>query len=44
MHVATPRRFHLTIWQRNTLTSYLFLLPFYILFVVFVLVHLSDLN
>jgi len=28
----------LTIWQRNTVTSYLFLLPFYALFVVFVLV------
>src|SRR6266566_6536664 len=31
-------RFRLTIWQRNTLTSYLFLLPFYALFVTFVLV------
>lgn len=30
--------FRLTIWQRNTVTSYLFLLPFYALFVTFVLV------
>ncbi len=28
----------MTIWQRNTVTSYLFLLPFYALFVTFVLV------
>ncbi len=27
----------MTIWQRNTVTSYLFLLPFYALFVIFVL-------
>jgi ABC-type sugar transport system permease subunit len=27
-----------TIWQRSVLTSYLFILPFYVLFVVFVLV------
>ena len=32
------RRLRLTIWQRNTVTSYLFLLPFYVLFVTFVLV------
>jgi multiple sugar transport system permease protein len=32
------KRFRLTIWQRNTVTSYLFLLPFYALFVTFVLV------
>ena len=32
------QRFRLTIWQRNTVTSYLFLLPFYLLFVTFVLV------
>jgi multiple sugar transport system permease protein len=34
----TARRFRLTIWQRNTVTSYLFLTPFYVLFVTFVLV------
>jgi ABC-type sugar transport system permease subunit len=33
----SKRQFHLTIWQRNVLTSYLFLLPFYALFVIFVL-------
>ena len=33
----TARRFRMTIWQRNTVTSYLFLLPFYGLFVIFVL-------
>jgi ABC-type sugar transport system permease subunit len=33
-----PRRLRLTIWQRSVLTSYLFLLPFYVLFVAFVLV------
>jgi len=33
----SARRFRLTIWQRNTVTSYLFLLPFYALFVIFVL-------
>ena len=34
----TAQRFRLTIWQRNTVTSYLFLTPFYVLFVTFVLV------
>ncbi|HEV8634928.1 MAG TPA: sugar ABC transporter permease [Chloroflexota bacterium] len=37
---SAPRpfgRFRLTIWQQNVLTSYLFILPFYVLFVVFVL-------
>ncbi len=34
----TAQRFRLTIWQRNTVTSYLFLMPFYVLFVTFVLV------
>jgi len=32
------RWFRLTIWQRNTVTSYVFLLPFYALFVTFVVV------
>jgi ABC-type sugar transport system permease subunit len=33
---AAPR-FRMTIWQRNIVTSYLFLLPFYVLFGIFVL-------